>query len=263
MPEYSTHKAEFCRVFCRLDGKVYRQDWNNLVSSLFIQYQPLRIKIAKRASSLCFDIAMTACIKGFMDGIKKYADDKMYLGEIHFAKHIGFYMRSECQKEYRNAPIIHIPHNYYTLLSKAKKLRIFERDDLTPEEMEMKRELEDDILPLLNTTPIDSPIVLGNGNNTTLEEIVPDPNAENALNKILENDRVKLVHKYINQLDERERFCLINYEGLYGKKKKTLRELGEELLLSHTAVDNIITRAKINLNNIIIDNVQVSQYDLR
>ncbi len=91
---------------------------DRIVTSLITQYTPLIHKTAHEYSTLDFSAAKSAALKGFMDAIGKYHPA---LG-ADFAYIAKKYMKSACQKAYRDDRAIHIPHNVIAQIEKVTRL---------------------------------------------------------------------------------------------------------------------------------------------
>ena len=254
---YSTHKNDFLYVFEEAKTK---KAWNELVDKLLNQYMPLICKIASFNKSLPFEIAKSAAIDGFYVGIKIYADKKMYLGQIHLASHLGLYIRSECQKERRSERNIHIPHNHLVEYEKATRKGIFEKENLTEEEKQIKDTLERDIGLVMNQASLDTKV--NPHDDMTIGDIIPD-DSKSVVMDMMDMERFRLLERNIANLPAEQRFCLIHHKGLFGEEEKGYKEIGELIGVSYQTVSNYINKAINSMTIAILENERLDAYDLR
>lgn len=256
---HSTHREEFRAVFGPNGSKTVKA-WEALQAEMYVQYKDLMYKVARRYVTLEFTEALTVCKLGFCQGMTKYANDKMYdkVGGIHLCAHLELYMRSACQKAYRDNRNIAVPHNQQIMLERANKAKIFERDDLTEEEKELKETLERDVIPFMAQPSLDAK--LKGEDDATIAEVTPDNNQVSAIAKVITVERVDMLKMAISLLPERQRLSLIHYRGLFGEDEKTLREIGEMLGVSHQMADNYVKQALKFVDDYIVDNFLIENY---
>ena len=238
-------------VFIELgtDCSVVRRD--ALITTLVKQYTPLINKTASEYPSLDHGTAKSACMKGFMDAIEKY-DYTMGADFAYIAKQ---YMKSECQKEYRNDRAIHIPHNVIEKIEKVVKRGLLDKskDELKEEELVLLNDIED-VIPTMNCTPLDSSIkgfqvgAEASTLDTFSQETFEAPDHGYYLNEF-ENSLKRL----LDQLPSDEKMALIHFKGLFGEEEKTARGVGLIIGMSHQGAINKVKRAEVRLKELILD----------
>lgn len=232
------------------DCSAVRRD--SLIAFLVNQYTPLINKTASEYPSLDHGTAKSAALKGFMDGIKNY-DYTMGADFAYIAKK---YMKSECQKEYRNDRAIHIPHHVIDKIEKVVKRGLLDKSngELSEEEMALLNEVED-VIPTMNCAPLDSPIKgfqvgaeASTLADTFSQETFEAPDRGYYLNEV-ENSLKRL----LNQLPSDEKLALIHFKGLFGEEEKTAREVGLIIGMSHQGAINKVKRAEVRLKELMLD----------
>lgn len=210
-----------------------------LFASLVNQYDRKIKKTAMGYPTLDFKVAVASCQVGFYKAFMKYDHTK----GVHFMFFATDYMRSECQKEYRNNRTIHVPHNHQVMLESLKRERVFEKDEseLTTEQREQLAELAD-VLPVMSISSIDTAPGGEDGKDQT-----PCNVAQSTFNSPHEEMYALQLHvtirRYVSKLPANDRKALIHLEGLFGNKPLTLREAGEKLGMSHQTASNARDRA--------------------
>lgn len=84
------------------------------------------------------------------------------------------------------------------------------------------------------------------GSEMTLLDIIPSPNI-NLIEQIQTNDRILKLDKYLDILNEREKYIIIKRYGLYNTREYTQKEVAKELKISRSYVSRIEKRALIKL----------------
>lgn len=256
---HTTHREEFREVF---NVRKTLKAWDDLQTAMLEQYKDLIYKVARRYVTLEYIEAVTVCKLGFCQGMKVYANNKMYekVGGIHLCAHLEMYMRSACQKAYRDNRNIAIPHNQQYALEKANKAKLFEKDikDLTQEEIDLKHTLERDVIPFMAQPSLDTKC--SNEGDATIGEVTPDNNAVNAYHNALNNERTNMLKDAIDKLPHNQRISLIHCKGLFGEEEKTYRDVGLMLGVSHQMVANYLEKAVAFLDEFVLDNVLIENY---
>lgn len=238
-------------VFSQLRSNCSDNCREALIASLVKQYTPLIHKTAREYPTLDHATAKSACMKGFMDAVEKYETDG-----ADFAYVAKLYMKSECQKEYRNDRAIHIPHNVIDKIEKVTRKGLLEKskDELSEEEIALLNEVED-VIPTMNCAPLDSPIKgfqVGAESSTLADtfsqETFEAPDRGYYLNQV-ENS----LRNLLNQMPSDEQLALIHFRGLFGEEEKTAREVGAIIGMSHQGAINKFKRAEIRLRELVLD----------
>jgi RNA polymerase sigma factor (sigma-70 family) len=221
-----------------------------LIASLVKQYTPLIYKTAREYPSLDLNLAKSAALKGFMDSIEKYD----YTLGADFAYLAKKYMKSACQKEYRDDRAIHIPHNVIEQIEKVSKKGIFNKDrsELTEEELALLTEVEG-VIPVLSCGDLDTPINGSQGDgvfigDTVSQETFTAPDRGYYLNEVETS-----LKRLLDQLPTDEKLALIHFNGLFGEEEKTAREVGVIIGMSHQGAINKVRRAEIRLRELALD----------
>jgi len=239
-------------IFIELGWVVNPHRRNMLISVLVNQYTPLINKTASEYPTLDHATAKSACMKGFMDAIEKYN----HTSGTDFAYIAKLYMKSECQKEYRNDRAIHIPHNVIEKIEKCTRDGLLNKasDELSEEETALLNEVES-VIPTMNCAPLDSPIKgfqvgaeASTLADTFSQETFEAPDRGYYLSEV-ENSLKRL----LNQLPSDEQLALIHFNGLFGEEEKTAREVGLIIGMSHQGAINKVNRAKIRLKELLLD----------
>jgi RNA polymerase sigma factor (sigma-70 family) len=82
---------------------------------------------------------------------------------------------------------------------------------------------------------------------TRLGSLIADRNVNDQDEQIYMQEVIKIVHKALIHLTDRERFIIINRFGLNGDDERTLEEIGRDMNLSRERVRQLEKEAKIKL----------------
>lgn len=210
-----------------------------LFASLVAQYDRKIKKTAMAYPTLDFKVAVASCQVGFYKAFLRYDHTK----GVHFMFFATDYMRSECQKEYRNNRTIHVPHNHQVVLESLKRDRVFEKDEseLTTEQREQLVELTD-VLPVMSTSSINATQEGSEGKTSGCDNI-PQSTFNSPHEEMYSIQFHVMVKKYIMKLPANDRKALIHLEGLFGNKPLTMREAGAKIGKSHQGASDARDRA--------------------
>lgn len=224
---------------------------DHIVRWLLAKYDQKIRKTASNYRSLEFSMALTCCKTGFYHAILKY-DHTIGTHFLHFATG---YMRSECQKEYRNNRTIHIPHNLLVMIEKLNRTNAFQRpyEDLAEWERKGMEDVKDGH-EMLNTASIDVPSNPDNTEGGCIGDNVPQSTFLSADEAIRIKELTQAVHSYVIDLDEQERNTMIHLYGLGRHEEKSMREVAKIIGRSHQTVLNSREKALKQLKNAFISN---------
>ncbi len=249
--DYGTHREEFRAVFDREDGKKYKKDWLALLTKLLKQYTPL-IKKVQSHYSIDKNDSYSACLDGFYQALLRYVKEKLYeKPNYHLARHLNYYMRSACQKEYMNDRVIHIPHN------QLNDLKLLKKDSLTSDELDIVKDLSIHVLPILTNASLDS-IISDDGD--TISEIVPDKSIDELKEEEFYNERTRMLVRCVNKLNKIEKTAVVLNLGLFGYDKTPLREIADKIGYSHTKVGQIVNSGVHNLKVLMFEHERLYEY---
>ena len=235
-------------IFIELNSICSSSRREHLITNLFNQYDPLIHKVAWEYPTLEHNLAYSAALKGFMDAIGKYD----YSIGVDFAYIAKKYMKSSCQKEYRDNRDIHIPHNVMAQYEIAIKKGLLDKsvNEMSQEELALYKEIED-IIPLEDCVDLDAPVhdtaIYSIGEKVAQNTFdAPDhgyylSEVENSLKRILE------------KLPSDEKAALIHFKGLFGEEEKTARKVGDLIGKSHQGAINTLKRAENRLKELVLE----------
>ena len=115
-------------------------------------------------------------------------------------------------------------------------------------ELNMEAAKVDELLTLSrDVVSMDLPV--GEEEDSTLGDFIPDKNTYNPEDSTLQNDLLESLEKAMTCLSAREKNIIIERFGLYGKKAKTLEEIGTEMGVTRERVRQIEMKALRKLKN--------------
>ena len=115
-------------------------------------------------------------------------------------------------------------------------------------ELNMEAAKVDELLTLSrDVVSMDLPV--GEEEDSTLGDFIPDKNTYNPEDSTLQNDLLESLEKAMTCLSAREKNIIIERFGLYGKKAETLEEIGIEMGVTRERVRQIEIKALRKLKN--------------
>lgn len=115
-------------------------------------------------------------------------------------------------------------------------------------ELNMEAAKVDELLTLSrDVVSMDLPV--GEEEDSTLGDFIPDKNTYDPEDSTLQNDLLESLEKAMTCLSAREKNIIIERFGLYGKKAKTLEEIGTEMGVTRERVRQIEMKALRKLKN--------------
>ena len=237
-------------VFIELEAGCSDRRRDQLIGSLVKQYIPLMHKVAREYPSLEHNTAYSAAVKGFLDSIPKYD----YTLGVDFAYFSKKYMKSACQKEYRDDRAIHIPHHIIAQIEDANKRDIFNKDrnDLTEDELVILNELES-VIAVLSCSDLDTHINGSQGDGVFIGDKVKQVTFDAPDHSYYLGEVEGSLKRMLDQLPSDEMTALIHFRGLFGEEEKTTREVGAMIGMSHQGAINKMKRAEVRLRELMLD----------
>lgn len=221
---------------------------DRLFNSLVVEYNQKIHKVANNYKTLSHNDAYSACLKGMYDAFLEYD----YRLGVHFLYFATGYMRSECQKAYRDAKVIHIPHNQLVKLEQINKKNLLEKEDRTEEEESLIASVED-ILSVLSCSSLDQPINPGSESPKTISDTFSQETFLNGHDALFQSDLCVTLKKYLAKIPKDERNALIHFNGLFKHPEKDCREVGTILGCSHEGARNKRNRAIAKLKELFLE----------
>jgi RNA polymerase sigma factor (sigma-70 family) len=234
-------------LFIEIENGCTERRKEEIVHYLYKKYTPLIHNVAWGYSTLTHNDAFCAALSGFMDSIDKFE----YIKDVDFAFYSMKYMRSACQKAYRDNRVIHIPHNRQHEYELAVRANLFNKpqDELNEDERKMLEDLAD-VIPILQCANLDAP--LDEGGKT-----LGDVKAQNTFNSPDHDYYLGQVNSSLERLMGKlpidERLALIYFNGLFGEEEKTAREIGSIIGKSHQGAINTRIRAESKLKELLLE----------
>lgn len=242
---YSTH-ADLFEEIKQGCGQVRK---NQITTFLYEKYLRLACSTARRYyNSLTFDEAMSSCQMGLLKAIEKYD----YTTGVDFAYFAQYYMRSECQKEYRNNRTIHIPANIISVIEKLKKAGVFTKDlnELTPIELSARNEYQEVYLLM---TPQSNEIVIEEDEIGSVIDSIEQDCFEAPDDSTYMVELNKTLERLIDRLPETERTLIIHTIGFNGADTLGCRELGKLIGKSYQTAINRYNKALSMLKDLMLE----------
>jgi RNA polymerase sigma factor (sigma-70 family) len=115
-------------------------------------------------------------------------------------------------------------------------------DDLAAETSLRRSQVEHLIVAERTPRPLDEPLRDDDGSGTTLGDLLPDPHAEDAYERVPQRLAVEALPALMEALDDRERRIILARYGLDGPER-TLRQIAGELGVSAERVRQLEQRA--------------------
>lgn len=152
--------------------------------------------------------------------------------------------------------LIHIPSNVAELISKIKNVSndLTQQFGRTPTEVEIARVLKVDLEKVQTALDIttasctlDTPI--GEDEEDTLGDILPDTQNENPILDLIKEDNRKIIDNVLSTLSQREAQIIRLRFGLEDNKTHTLDEIGKKYGLSRERIRQVESRAMTKLRH--------------
>lgn len=241
--QYGCHED----IFSEIERGCSSKRLNYFTQFLLKKYDRKIRKTAYTYRTLEFEYAYACCRTGMYHAMQKYE----YRKGIHFIHFATGYMRSECQKEYRNERAIHIPHQLLHMWEKLQRLGTLNRSPDTYSDWEKNALVETaDIISVLRTTAIDAPT---NDGEMGIGDITPQETFKSVLQILHDIELAKSVQSFVAELRPIERETIIHIFGLHNKEELGLREIAPLVNRSHAGVANARDRALKHLKESLLD----------
>lgn len=244
---FSTHSDLFeeLRNGC---GQVRK---NQIITFLYHQYLPLARRVSLTYRSLDFDSAMSCCRVGLLNAVEKYD----YTTGVHFAYVAKYYMRSQCQKEYRNNRTIHIPANVMDILERMIREDVFSKDteELTSQQLADREEYGE---LFMNVYCIFREEDKGTGNQKEFVntfDTVKQGTFESSESLTYMKELNKTLERLINRLPDIDRTVVIHSIGFNNAEELGIRDIGKIIGKSHQTVANRYAKALGTLRELMLE----------
>lgn len=238
-------------LFIEIENGCSERRKEKIVQALYEMYTPLIHNVAWGYPTLTHNDAFCAALSGFMDCIDNF---DYHLG-VDFAYRAKLFMRSACQKAYRDNRVIHIPHNRQHEYELAVRANIFNKpqDELNQDERKMIEDLAD-VLPILQCSNLDAPLDEGGHTlgDTKSQETFNTPDHDYYLGQVNAS-----LERMMDKLPLDERLALIYFNGLFGEETKTARDVGAIIGKSHQGAINTRIRAESKLRELLLEEENV------
>ena len=186
---------------------------------------------------------------GLITALEKFEPDKGY----HFISYAVWWIRQSILKALsEKGRLVRLPlnrTNEFIQISKAKEKLSHEKgsDEVSAKEIAEEVGLEEALVKELitvtqDTVNLDSKVKGRNESETTLEEVLEDPNGTPEDEIVNESLSVE-VENLLSILSEKERNILQMRYGLNGEKPKSLKEIGDSYSLTKERIRQIEKRA--------------------